>query len=220
MLLQEGRPQGPPLDRNQMSQGNNYRSPPPRPQYRQTNTRRDWGKQYNSYPQNTRFYQQGGRSYDHPPQGNPRWQGEESLPQPSSLSHAQPDNGTGGADWMKVSIPETKNEASKTEKPHCRIGNEDFQTIHPIALLTSIDGTQTDKVEEPVKEETKSQKCCICKCQIQNTDLETKETEIVVQETIRVVNTPLEEVNKEETKKEESKTEEIKKKEKAQEKEK
>ncbi len=36
----------------------------------------------------------------------------------------------------------------KTEKPPCGIGNEGFQTIHPTALLTSIDGTQTDKVEE------------------------------------------------------------------------
>jgi hypothetical protein len=118
-----------------------------------------------------------------------------------TLSHTQSDNSVGGADSMKVNIPETKNEASKTEKPHCGIGNEGFQTIHPTALLTSIDGTQTGKVEEPVKEESKSQKCCNCKCQIQNTDLETKETEIGVQETIRVVKTPLEEVKKEEMKK-------------------
>jgi hypothetical protein len=66
---------------------------------------------------------------------------------------------------MKVNIPETKNEASKTEKPPCGIGNEGFQTIHPTALLTSIDGTQTDKVEEPVKKEIEIPKCCNCKCQ-------------------------------------------------------
>ena len=78
---------------------------------------------------------------------------------------------------MKVNIPGTTNEASKTEKPPCGIGNEGFQTIHPTALLTSIDGTQTDKVEEPEKKETESPKCCNCKCQNQTVNLETKETE-------------------------------------------
>ena len=75
---------------------------------------------------------------------------------------------------MKVNIPKTKKEASKTEKPPCGIENEGFQTIHPTALLTSIDSTQTDKVEEPVKKETENPKCCNCKCQNQTVDLETK----------------------------------------------
>jgi len=105
---------------------------------------------------------------------------------------------------MKVNIPETKNEASKTEKPPCGIGNEGFQTIHPTALLTSIDGTQTDKVEEPVKKETEISKYCNCKCQNQTVDLETKEIEIGVQETIRLVKTPLEEFKKEESKTDDS----------------
>ncbi len=78
---------------------------------------------------------------------------------------------------MKVNIPGTTNEASKTEKPPCGIGNEGFQTIHPTALLTSIDGTQTDKAEEPEKKETESPKCCNCKCQNQTVNLETKKTE-------------------------------------------
>jgi hypothetical protein len=104
---------------------------------------------------------------------------------------------------MKVNIPETKNEASKTEKPPCRIGNEGFLTIHPTALLTSIDGTQTDKVEEPEKKETETPKCCNCKCQNQTTDLETKEIEITE---IGAQETKTEE--KEELKKEEIKTEE------------
>jgi hypothetical protein len=111
---------------------------------------------------------------------------------------------------MKVNIPKTKKEASKTEKPPCGIENEGFQTIHPTALLTSIDGTQTDKVEEPVKKETENPKCCNCKCQNQTVDLETKETEIGVQETIRVVKTPLEGIKKDEVKTEEFKTEDSK----------
>jgi len=139
-----------------------------------------------------------------------RWQKDESLPQTSTPLHTQPDNSVGGADSMKVNIPENKNEASKTEKPHCGNGNEGFQTIHPTVLLTSIDGTQTDKVEESVKEETKNPKCCNCTCQNQNVDLVTKETEIGVQETIRVVKTPLEGIKKEEVKTEEFKTEEKK----------
>ena len=87
------------------------------------------------------------------------------MPQSSTPSHTQPENSVGVADLMKVNIPKTKNEASKTEKPPCGIGNEGFQTIHPTALLTSIDGTQTDKVEEPVKKEIEIPKCCNCKCQ-------------------------------------------------------
>ena len=61
-----------------------------------------------------------------------------------------------------------------------------------------------------MKEETKNPKCCNCTCQNQNVDLVTKETEIGVQETIRVVKTPLEGIKKEEVKTEEFKTEEKK----------
>ena len=67
---------------------------------------------------------------------------------------------------MKVNIPKTKNKVSKTEKPHCGIGNEGFQTVHPTALLTSIEGTQIniDKVKEPKQAETKSKKTWNLKC--------------------------------------------------------
>jgi len=72
----------------------------------------------------------------------------------------------GESDSMKVNIPKTKNKVSKTEKPHCGIGNEGFQTVHPTALLTSIEGTQIniDKVKEPKQAETKSKKTCNLKC--------------------------------------------------------
>jgi hypothetical protein len=173
-----------------MPRGNGNRPPPPRSPYRQTNTRRDWGRPNDSYPQNARFHPQENQTYAYSPQGNPGRRGEDSLPQSSTPSHTQPENSVGGADLMKVNIPETKNEASKTEKPPCGIGNEGFQTIHPTALLTSIDGTQTDKVEEPEKKETENPKCCNCKCQSQTVDLETKETEateIGAQEVIRII---------------------------------
>ncbi len=65
-------------------------------------------------------------------------------------------------------------------------------------------------MEESVKEETKNPKCCNCKCQNQNVDLVTNETEIGVQETIRVVKTPLEGIRKEQAKTDEFKTEEFK----------
>jgi hypothetical protein len=96
-----------------MSEEYNNRLPPPGPHYRQTNTRRDWGRQNNSYPQNTRFYLQENRPYDHSPQGNPRWGEEDSLPQPSTPSHTQADNSVGGADLMKVNIPKTKKKPQK-----------------------------------------------------------------------------------------------------------
>jgi hypothetical protein len=172
---QEGRPQGPPLDRNQMSRGNGNRPPPPRPPY----TRRDWVRPNNSYPQNAGFRPQENRTYAYSPKGNPGLRGEGSLPRSSTLSHTQPENSVGGADSMKVNILEAKNEASKTEKPPCGIRNEGFQTIHPTALLTSIDGIQTDIVEEPEKKEIEIPKCFNCKCQNQTVDLKQKRLKLL-----------------------------------------
>jgi len=105
---------------------------------------------------------------------------------------------------MKVNIHKTKNEASKSKKPHCGIDNEGVQTVHPTALLTSVEGTQIsiDKVEEPKQAETKSKKTCNLKCQSQNNDLKTKETEIGAQE-----DTPVSEVSPQKTSQEEMKKE-------------
>jgi len=73
----ETRRQDPLSGRNKMSQRYNNRSQPPRPQNRQIYKnyyppRRDWGRQENSYPQNTRFHSQGERPSGPLPQGNQR----------------------------------------------------------------------------------------------------------------------------------------------------
>jgi len=191
-----------------MSQGYSNRSQPPRPQNKQIYKnyylpRRDWGRQENSYPKK-RFHSQGERLPVPPLQGNQKWQGKESLPQPSTKQSRQPDMSVGESDSMKVNIPKTKNEASITEKPHCDIGNEGFQTVHPTAVLTSVEGTKIniDKVEVPKQAETKSKKTCNCKCQSQNNDLKTKKTETGAREV-----TPVSEVSSQGTSQEELKKE-------------
>jgi len=87
MLLHEYLDRNPLSGRNQMSQGYRNQSQLPRPQnrriYKNYNPpRRDWGRQENSYPENTKFHSEGERPPGPPSQGNQRCQGKESVSQP------------------------------------------------------------------------------------------------------------------------------------------